>query len=93
MLSGMSGVSDVSNIFLQKFRTKSSETFRLQQLFSNGASETILLNNSSEQFFSIGGLCFLVGCQKHTGSEPVCSPLFILFSNIRVLRQSLNADQ
>ena len=39
-MSGMSGVSDVSNIF---YRTKSSETFLLQQFFSNSASETILL--------------------------------------------------
>jgi len=41
---GMSGVSDVSN---SSFRTKSSETFLFQQLFSNSASETILLNTSS----------------------------------------------
>jgi len=35
----------------------------------------------------------MVGCQTQNEVEPVCSRLFIHFRYIRVLRQSLNADQ
>jgi len=75
------------NFLLQKqvFSTTSSETVLLKQVFWNISSEQL--------FFCIRGRCVMVGCQTQNELEPVRSRLFILFCYIRVLRQSLNADQ
>ena len=78
------GVRGVRGVRLQQYFLQNQVFWN--DFFSSSSTPPVLLNNSSEQFFfCISGRRVLVGCQKHTELEPVCSPLFRLFTNIRLL--------